>query len=63
MTFLEEQNAPLSYNDRLVSIRQGELTQLRKDAAYYKSQFEIKKRKTLRILALCKELKSEKKKW
>lgn len=62
MTFLEKQSTSLSYNDRLINIRQGELTQLRREAAYYKSQFEIKKRKTLRILDFCRELKGEKKK-
>jgi transposase len=63
MNLLEEQNSILNYNDRLVIIKQGELTQLKRNAAYYKSQFEIKKRKTLRLLDFCRELKGEKKKF
>ena len=51
-----------SYNDRLVMIRQRELTQLRRDAAYYKSQFDIKKRRLSRLLEFLKQLKSDKRK-
>lgn len=50
------------YNGRVVEITQGELTKLRRDAAYWKSQFEIRKRKTQRLLDYCGRLKSERKK-
>lgn len=51
-----------SYNDRMVKIRQGELTLLRRNAVYYKSQFEIKKRRLSRLLEFLKKLKADKRK-
>ena len=56
------QNSVLNYKDHSVQIRQGELIRLRWEAAYYKSQFEIKKRKIEKVIALCREFKGLNKK-
>lgn len=47
----------LDYNDRLVQISQGDPTRLRREASYYKFQFEVKKRKIAMVISLCRELK------
>jgi hypothetical protein len=58
----KQESSEAGYNERVVSISQGELTKLRQEAGYWKSQFGIRKRKTERLIAYCRELKSDKKK-
>lgn len=62
MEEVEQANGQNSYLDEVVEISRGELTRLRRDAAYWKSQFEIRKRKTQRLLSYSVRLKSERKK-
>ena len=62
MGAVEQLAGAVSYNDQKVEISRGELRELRRRAAYYQAQFEIRKRKTERLLDFCRKMKAEKKK-
>ena len=62
MGAVEQSTGVVSYNDQKVEIRRGELSELRRRAAYYQAQFEIRKRKTKRLLDFCRKMKAERKK-